>query len=173
MFKHSVHSITMRLWERVEQYCWIIDHIHQRYPIFFFSIRGRSDRDRMVVGFITTCEISTYHHLKCEFEPCSWRGVIDTTICGRVGQWLMTGRWFSHGTLVSSTNKTVRHDITEILCHKSSRVFFPMNHQRIMHPKCKCFSLFACILNSVFCVVICNIICSLICLSMEENRQSI
>jgi hypothetical protein len=27
----------------------------------------------------------------------------------------MTGRWFSHGTLVSTTNKTDHHDITEIL----------------------------------------------------------
>ena len=27
----------------------------------------------------------------------------------------MTGRWFSQGTPVSSTNKTYRHDITEIL----------------------------------------------------------
>jgi hypothetical protein len=30
-------------------------------------------------------------------------------------QWLATGRWFSPGTPVSSTNKTDRHDITEIL----------------------------------------------------------
>jgi hypothetical protein len=29
--------------------------------------------------------------------------------------WLATGRWFSPGTLVSSTNKTDNHDITEIL----------------------------------------------------------
>jgi len=27
----------------------------------------------------------------------------------------VTGRWFSQGTPVSSTNKTYRHDITEIL----------------------------------------------------------
>jgi len=27
----------------------------------------------------------------------------------------MTGRWFSPGTLVSSTNKAIRHDVTEIL----------------------------------------------------------
>jgi hypothetical protein len=27
----------------------------------------------------------------------------------------MAGQWFSPGTLVSSTNKTDRHDITEIL----------------------------------------------------------
>ena len=30
-------------------------------------------------------------------------------------QWLVTGRWFSPGTPVSPTNKTDRHDITEIL----------------------------------------------------------
>jgi hypothetical protein len=40
------------------------------------------------------------------------RGVFDTTLCDQVCQWLATGRWFS---LVSSTNKTDRHDITEIL----------------------------------------------------------
>jgi hypothetical protein len=35
-----------------------------------------------------------------------------TTLCDKVGQWLVTGRWISP---VSSTNKTDRHDITEIL----------------------------------------------------------
>jgi hypothetical protein len=32
-----------------------------------------------------------------------------------VCQWLTAGRWFSPGTLVSPTNKTRRHNITEIL----------------------------------------------------------
>jgi hypothetical protein len=39
----------------------------------------------------------------------------DTTLCDKVCQWLVTGRWFSQGTLVSSTNKTDCHNITEIL----------------------------------------------------------
>ena len=39
----------------------------------------------------------------------------DTTLCDKVCQWLATGRWFSPGIRVSSTNKTDRHDITEIL----------------------------------------------------------
>ena len=51
----------------------------------------------------------------CEFEPCSWRGVLDTTLYDKVCQWLAVGRWFSPGTLVSSTNKTDCHDIAEIL----------------------------------------------------------
>ena len=43
------------------------------------------------------------------------RGVLDTTLCDKVCQLLATGRWFSPGTPVSSTNKTDRQDITEIL----------------------------------------------------------
>ena len=72
-------------------------------------------RDRMVVGFITTCAISAYHQLSCEFEFCSWGGVLDTTLCDKVGQLLAAGRWFSPGTPVSSTDKTDSYDITEIL----------------------------------------------------------
>ena len=40
------------------------------------------------------------------------RDVLDTTLCDKVCQWLVTGRWFSP---VSSTNKTDCHDIAEIL----------------------------------------------------------
>ena len=54
-------------------------------------------------------------HYSCEFEPRSWRVVIDTTLCDKVCQWLTTGRWFSPGISVSTTNKTDCHDITEIL----------------------------------------------------------
>jgi hypothetical protein len=42
------------------------------------------------------------------------RGVHDTTLCDKVCQWLAAGRWFTPGTLVSSINKTDRHDIAEI-----------------------------------------------------------
>jgi hypothetical protein len=46
--------------------------------------RGRRGRDRIVVGFTTTHAISAYHHLRCEFESYSWRGVLDTTLCHKV-----------------------------------------------------------------------------------------
>jgi hypothetical protein len=39
-------------------------------------------------------------------------GVLDTTLCDNVCQWLASDRWFSP---VFSTNKTDRHDTTEIL----------------------------------------------------------
>ena len=63
--------------------------------------RGRRGLDRIVGGFSTICAISAYHR--------SWRGVLDKTLCDKVCQ------WFSPITLVSSTNKTDRHDISEIL----------------------------------------------------------
>ena len=43
------------------------------------------------------------------------RGVLDTTLCHKICQWLAAGRWFSPGTPVFSTNKTDRHDIAKIL----------------------------------------------------------
>ena len=49
-----------------------------------------------------------------EFEFHTWRGVLETTVCDKVCRWLATGRWFSPGSLVSSTNNTDCHDITEI-----------------------------------------------------------
>jgi hypothetical protein len=44
----------------------------------------RRGRERMVVGFTTTYVINIYHHLSCEFESHSWRGVLDTTLCDKI-----------------------------------------------------------------------------------------
>jgi hypothetical protein len=73
---------------------------------------ARNSRDCIIVGFTTTSTISAYHHFSYEFEPCSWRGLLDTTLCDKVCLWLATGQWFSSGTSVSSTNKNECHHIT-------------------------------------------------------------
>ena len=70
------------------------------YAFEEFTIRGCHGCDHVVVWFTTTCAISTYHHLSCQFESGSWGGVLDTTLCGKVCQWLAVGRWFSSGTPV-------------------------------------------------------------------------
>ena len=43
------------------------------------------------------------------------RGVLDTILCDNVCQWLVAGGWFSPGTPVSSTYKTDRNNINEVL----------------------------------------------------------
>jgi hypothetical protein len=82
---------------------------------------GRLGRDRMVVGFTTTCAISALW-----VRTPLRRGVLDTTLCDKVCQWLATGRWSSLGTPISSTNKTNRRDITEILLKVAQDT---INHQ--------------------------------------------
>ena len=52
--------------------------------------------------------------LKSWVEISLRRGVLDTTLCNKVCQWLAVGQWFSLGTPISS-NKTDHHDIAEIL----------------------------------------------------------
>ena len=69
--------------------------------------------------------------LKLEFESRSWRGILNTKLCDKVCQWFATGRWFSPGTPISSTNKIDRYNITELLLkmalsaisHNSSSIF--------------------------------------------------
>ena len=80
-----------------------------------FGIRGLRGRHRMVVRFTNTCAISAYHHWRCEFHSRTWRGVLDTTLCDKVCQWLATGKWFSRVLRFPQQIRIVRHDITEIL----------------------------------------------------------
>ena len=82
----------------------------------------------MVVGFTTTYAISAYHHYSCEFEPRSLQGVLDTTLSDQVCQGHAAGRWFSPGIPVSSTNKTERHDIAEMINTITLNLY---NHVRI------------------------------------------
>ena len=67
----------------------------------------------MVVGFTTIYAISAYHHWCCWVRISI--GARCTTLSDKVCQWLATGKWFSPNPPVSSTNKTNRHDIAEIL----------------------------------------------------------
>ena len=69
----------------------------------------------MVVVFTTIRASSVYHYQRCEVEHRSWQGVLNATLCDKIGQLLAALRLFSPGTPVSSTNKTDRHDMTEIL----------------------------------------------------------
>ena len=62
----------------------VYNYIYDLKSNHFF--RGGDPRDRVVVRFITTCAINAYRHLSCEFEPRSWRGVLDTTLCDKVCQ---------------------------------------------------------------------------------------
>ena len=46
-----------------------------------------------------------FNNIYSQFESRSWRGVLDTTLCDNVCQWLAAGRCFFPGTPVSCTKK--------------------------------------------------------------------
>jgi hypothetical protein len=72
-------------------------------------MRGHRGRHCMVVHVLCNLCLSP---LTLWVRTPLRRGVLDTTLCDKVCQWLTTGWWFFS---VSSTNKTDRHDITGIL----------------------------------------------------------
>jgi len=76
-------------------------------------VRGRRGRD-----FIYGCWIYNYLYSQCLSPLTLWvpiplrGGVLDTTLCDKVSQWLPSGRWFSP---ISTTNKTDRRVITYLI----------------------------------------------------------
>ena len=56
-----------------------------------------------------------------------------TTLCDKVCRWLATGRWFSLGPSVSSTNKADCHEITEILLKVALSNIKPTNQPISWH----------------------------------------
>ena len=69
------------------------------------TIGSHHGRDHMVVGLPTTYN-RCLSPLKLWVRiPLRW-GVLNTTLCDKICQWLVTGLWFSPGTLIYSTNKT-------------------------------------------------------------------
>jgi hypothetical protein len=52
--------------------------------------------------------------------------VLDATLCDKIDQWLVAGRWFSAITPISSTNKTYFHDIAETFLKEQLNRTFPL-----------------------------------------------
>jgi len=77
--------------------------------------RVRRGRDRMVVGFTTTCAISAYHHLSCEFEPCSGEVYSIQHYVIKFVSYLRQVGGFLRAIRFPSPIKTDRHNIAEIL----------------------------------------------------------
>ena len=102
--------------------------LKERSPIYWGSHRGCNC---MIVGFPSACEISittklvsevySIQHYMIKFvsylrQDCGFLKVLrfPPPIKIKICQWLVAGRWFSQGTLISSSNKTNCHDFAEI-----------------------------------------------------------
>ena len=71
--------------------------------------------------------ISAYYHLRCQLEIRPWRGVLDTTLCDNVCQWLTCGGF------LRVLRFTDRYDIAEILLKVSlNTINFPSAYRYII-----------------------------------------
>ena len=75
--------------------------------------------------------------LSCEFEFRSGWSVQHYVI--KFVSDLLTGRWFSPGSPVSSTNITDRHDITEILLKVAVKTIKPKLHAMLWYKSIICY----------------------------------
>ena len=94
--------------------------------------RGSHGRDRMVVGFITTYAISAITFNVVSSNPIHGEvHSIQHYVIKFVSDLRRVGG-FSSGTLVSSTNKTDCHNITEILLKVALNTINQPNQQHSM-----------------------------------------
>jgi hypothetical protein len=114
MFLVTDRSVYCHMTLSAMNYLLYIVHLICSNLLHQFVITGGSRvPDRMVVGLTITYAISAY--IQWSSKPVHGEVYSIQHLCDKVCQWLETGRWFSPGTLVSSTNKTDCHNITEIL----------------------------------------------------------
>ena len=101
-------------------YFWIFTTVWY-FRFSFYHLCRLNDVERSSWSWSYGGWINNYLCNKCMSPLTLWvqiplrRGVLYITLCDKVCHWLVTGRWFSLDTPVSSTNKTHHHDIAEIL----------------------------------------------------------
>ena len=90
-------------------------------------------KDYLTTNFNLTTNITL------TIKKISFLGVLHTTLCDKVCQWLAAGRWFSP---VPSTNKSDRHDITEILLKGALNTinYLPQQPSFIFIEHCLCIA---------------------------------
>ena len=110
-----------------------------KYFCKFPWYRGR--RDHMVVRFTTTYMQSVPITTNIVSVTPLRRGDLDSILCDKDCQWLEAGRGFSPGTPVFFTNKTGRHNITEILLKvvlntiNSHLPWYNFTHRNVCNPR--------------------------------------
>jgi hypothetical protein len=131
--KSNYHAITTTTVPAMKDYC--IQNKTRNKNVFRFCLQFEflliNDRDwrghdfygSWIYNYLCNQCLSP---LKLWIQTHSWWGILYTTLCDKVFQWLVAGLWFSPGTLDSSTNKTDSQDITDILLKVVLNI---MNHK--------------------------------------------
>ena len=101
-----------------DDHCVLIETIYiVNYSIVDIAYTVFSLRTRKIMRIWTSYDEIRFFYFTRETNFSIQRMARRThvTLCDKVCESLATGQWFSPDILVSSTNKTDRHDITEIV----------------------------------------------------------
>ena len=103
-----------------------ISHFHHLLEVVVVVIAQQLELQLPVQSVPITTEVVSSNTVHVEVSSIQ-------RICDKGCQRLATGRWFFPGTPVSSTNKTDRHDITEILLKVAlNTINQPANHHLLL-----------------------------------------
>ena len=69
--------------ECVDDHYHLLKYVYSN--VFLYYCRGRLGHDRIVVAVTTTPAISAHQHQIYKFKYRSLQGVLDTTLCDKVG----------------------------------------------------------------------------------------
>ena len=111
-------SLVILFWKNVQNIVTAIYNVHINFENNFNNILFLQNFFKSWGSVIPSYNFMKLDSWGCLSPLTLWvrtslrRGELDTTLCDKVCQWLATCRRFSP---VSSTNKTDRHDITEIV----------------------------------------------------------
>ena len=129
------NSVSARFWN-IQDNCQFYQNSLIIKIIFYQLLRVNLTNTLHCLGsswsWLYGSSISNYMCNQCNSPLMLWVrtplrcSVFDTTLCDKACQWLATDQWVSPGTPVSSTNKSGRHDITEILLKVALNI---INHQ--------------------------------------------
>jgi hypothetical protein len=105
---------------KIHLYWYSLKHGFSRYMTHLSTPKFEGSRDQSW-SWSYSSWIYNYLCNQCLSPQKLWvrisfrRSLLDTTLRDKAGQWLAAERLFSPSTLVTSTNKTGRNDITELL----------------------------------------------------------
>ena len=127
----------------------------------------------MVVGFTTTYGINAYHSHVASSNPVHCE-VLNAKLCDKVCQWVAPGRCVSPDTLVSSTNETSLHNITEILLKVVLNAIAITEKERLfnLYSHYKCYMPYSSTLSSSIYILF-VFYCSFLWLNFAISRKCI
>ena len=163
----------MILFSQINIFAEIYSHFYYNTSCVHELTTFESDTSKIYYSFDKNCFLRSIEYLlkayliiwltkvvSCEFEPCWWRGVFDTTLCDKVCQWLCGFlRVLRFSPPINWPSRYNRNIVEGGIIHHNSNPIIWLNYQANLGTKSQC---------TVFIVLIYCIAIFYICIKFSE-----